>query len=102
VATSRAAGNLATARSASRSGASTRARSHAPAAARSACLNPLIKLLRKHQGEQDQQRAEAGADWENKGYVFALPTGGPLSPNADYPRVEAAASRRGRAGRAPS
>ncbi|MET7694152.1 site-specific integrase [Streptomyces sp. NPDC005483] len=45
---------------------------------------PLIKLLRKHKEEQDRQRAEAGADWEDKGYVFATPTGGPLSPNTDY------------------
>ncbi|GGW45824.1 hypothetical protein GCM10010381_33830 [Streptomyces xantholiticus] len=27
---------------------------------------------------------EAGGDWEAKGYVFASPTGGPLSPNTDY------------------
>ncbi|MEU6652720.1 site-specific integrase [Streptomyces sp. NPDC046900] len=46
--------------------------------------DPLIKLLRKHQEEQERQRAEAGVDWEDKGYVFALPTGGPLSPNTDY------------------
>jgi integrase len=45
---------------------------------------PLIKLLRKHKEEQDRQRAEVGADWEDKGYVFATPTGGPLSPNTDY------------------
>ncbi|MFF3911332.1 tyrosine-type recombinase/integrase [Streptomyces sp. NPDC001848] len=46
--------------------------------------DPLIKLLRKHQEEQNRERAEAGADWEDKGYVFASPTGGPLSPNTDY------------------
>jgi len=46
--------------------------------------DPLIKLLRKHRDEQDRERAEAGVDWEDKGYVFALPTGGPLSPNTDY------------------
>ncbi|MDX2597994.1 tyrosine-type recombinase/integrase [Streptomyces sp. WI03-4A] len=46
--------------------------------------DPLIKLLRKHREEQDRERAEAGADWEDKGYVFTLPTGGPLSPNTDY------------------
>lgn len=44
----------------------------------------MIKLLRKHKEEQARERAEAGADWEEKGYVFALPTGGPLSPNTDY------------------
>ncbi|WP_328725683.1 tyrosine-type recombinase/integrase [Streptomyces sp. NBC_00259] len=46
--------------------------------------DPLIKLLRKHKEEQDRERAEAGGDWEAKGYVFASPTGGPLSPNTDY------------------
>ncbi|MEU6509250.1 site-specific integrase [Streptomyces sp. NPDC046942] len=46
--------------------------------------DPLIKLLRQHQGEQERERAEAGADWEEKGYVFASPSGGPLSPNTDY------------------
>ncbi|WP_308358447.1 tyrosine-type recombinase/integrase [Streptomyces sp. NEAU-Y11] len=46
--------------------------------------DPLIRLLRKHKEEQDRERADAGADWEDKGYVFALPTGGPLSPNTDY------------------
>ncbi|MFG2263413.1 tyrosine-type recombinase/integrase [Streptomyces sp. NPDC048720] len=46
--------------------------------------DPLIKLLRKHREEQDRERVEAGADWEDKGYVFTSPTGGPLSPNTDY------------------
>ncbi|MFI6566801.1 tyrosine-type recombinase/integrase [Streptomyces sp. NPDC050534] len=46
--------------------------------------DPLIKLLRKHKDEQDRERAVAGADWEDKGYVFTSPTGGPLSPNTDY------------------
>ncbi|GAA3301071.1 hypothetical protein GCM10020295_43410 [Streptomyces cinereospinus] len=46
--------------------------------------DPLIKLLRQHQEEQERERIAAGADWEGKGYVFASPTGGPLSPNTDY------------------
>ncbi|MFB7290708.1 tyrosine-type recombinase/integrase [Actinacidiphila glaucinigra] len=46
--------------------------------------DPLIKLLRKHREEQERERSEAGGDWEAKGYVFASPTGGPLSPNTDY------------------
>jgi integrase len=46
--------------------------------------DPLIKLLRQHQEEQVRERAAAGSDWEDKGYVFASPTGGPLSPNTDY------------------
>jgi integrase len=46
--------------------------------------DPLIKLLRQHRAEQNRERAVAGSDWEDKGYVFASPTGGPLSPNTDY------------------
>jgi hypothetical protein len=42
--------------------------------------DPLIKLLRQHQEVQEKERIEAGTDWEAKGYVFASPTGGPLSP----------------------
>lgn len=41
-------------------------------------------MLRQHQEEQEKERAEAGTDWEGTGYVFASPTGGPLSPNTDY------------------
>jgi len=46
--------------------------------------DPLIKILRQHQEAQERERIEAGADWERKEYVFASPTGGPLSPNADF------------------
>ncbi len=48
--------------------------------------SPLIKLLRKHMEEQARERQEAGESWEDKGYVFAQPTGGPLIPNTDYHR----------------
>ncbi|MFP3119205.1 tyrosine-type recombinase/integrase [Streptomyces sp. Iso 434] len=47
---------------------------------------PVVKLLRKHQEEQERERKEAGELWEDKGYVFASPTGGPLIPNTDYHR----------------
>ena len=46
--------------------------------------DPLIKLLRQHQEAQEKERTAAGADWEDKGYVFASLTGGPLSPNTDF------------------
>ncbi|GGN67116.1 hypothetical protein GCM10011579_039270 [Streptomyces albiflavescens] len=46
--------------------------------------DPLIKILRQHQETQERERVAAGADWEGKGYVFASPTGGPLSPNTDF------------------
>ncbi|MER6117324.1 site-specific integrase [Streptomyces sp. NPDC001743] len=48
--------------------------------------SPLIKLLRKHMHEQARERQEVGEAWEDKGYVFAQPTGGPLIPNTDYHR----------------
>jgi integrase len=44
----------------------------------------LIKILRQHQEAQERERIRAGADWEGKGYVFASPVGGPLSPNTDF------------------
>ncbi|MFZ3558808.1 MULTISPECIES: tyrosine-type recombinase/integrase [unclassified Streptomyces] len=47
---------------------------------------PVTKLLRKHQEEQERERQEAGDLWEDKGYVFASPTGAPLIPNTDYHR----------------
>lgn len=46
--------------------------------------DPLIKILRQHQEAQERERIAAGADWEGKGYVFASPIGGPLSPNTDF------------------
>jgi len=46
--------------------------------------DPLIKILRQHRDAQEAERLAAGSAWEDKGYVFASPTGGPLSPNTDY------------------
>lgn len=46
--------------------------------------DPLIKILRQHQEAQERERGAAGADCEGKGYVFASPIGGPLSPNTDF------------------
>lgn len=46
--------------------------------------DPLIKILRQHRDTQEAERLAAGSAWEGKGYVFASPTGGPLSPNTDY------------------
>jgi len=46
--------------------------------------DPLIKILRQHGEVQERERSTAGADWEGKGYVFASPVGGPLSPNTDF------------------
>ncbi|GAA3881366.1 tyrosine-type recombinase/integrase [Streptomyces sedi] len=45
---------------------------------------PVVKLLRKHREEQEREREAAGGGWRGTGYVFASPTGGPLSPNTDY------------------
>lgn len=46
--------------------------------------DPLIKILHQHREAQERERIAAGVDWEGKGYVFASPTGGPLSPNTDF------------------
>jgi integrase len=46
--------------------------------------DPLIKILRQHREAQERERIAAGADREGKGYAFASPTGGPLSPNTDF------------------
>ncbi|MFJ8742404.1 tyrosine-type recombinase/integrase [Embleya sp. NPDC127516] len=44
----------------------------------------LIELLRRHKEEQDRERKAAGDTWQDKGYVFAKPTGEPIVPNTDY------------------
>ncbi|WP_432090040.1 tyrosine-type recombinase/integrase [Streptomyces sp. NRRL F-5630] len=44
----------------------------------------LLGLLVQHKQEQDRQRAAAGADWADKGYVFTKSDGEPLVPNTDY------------------
>lgn len=44
----------------------------------------LIALLRKHREEQDAERAAARQLWQDDGWVFATPAGGPLNPNTDY------------------
>ena len=46
--------------------------------------DPLIKILRQPQEAQERERLASGADWAGKGYVFASPTGDPLSPNTDF------------------
>ncbi len=44
----------------------------------------LGELLRQHRQEQDEERRRARQLWHDEGWVFATPTGGPLSPNTDY------------------
>ncbi|MFF3558539.1 hypothetical protein ACFYXS_00630 [Streptomyces sp. NPDC002574] len=44
----------------------------------------MIRLLRRHQEEQARERGAAGADGQDKGYLFASPTGEPSSPNTGY------------------
>lgn len=43
----------------------------------------LIALLRKHCRSGRQARSGAPA-LHGEGWVFAVPTGGPLNPNTDY------------------
>ncbi|MFF0745639.1 tyrosine-type recombinase/integrase [Streptomyces sp. NPDC004111] len=48
--------------------------------------DPVTKILRKHQEDQERERQDAGDLWEDKGYVFASEIGTPLIPNTDYHR----------------
>ncbi len=44
----------------------------------------LVDLLRTHQAKQQAERAAAGADWADEGWLFATPTGRGTSPRTDY------------------
>ncbi|MFB8771924.1 tyrosine-type recombinase/integrase [Streptomyces broussonetiae] len=44
----------------------------------------LVDLLRTHQAKQQAERAAAGADWTDEGWLFATPTGRGTSPRTDY------------------
>lgn len=44
----------------------------------------LIQLLHEHRVEQDKERQEAGQLWREGDWVFATPTGQPVSPRYDY------------------
>src|SRR5438874_1484995 len=46
--------------------------------------DPLVAILRSHRQKQDAEREAARQLWQEKGYVFAQPTGEPLNPNTDY------------------
>jgi integrase len=43
----------------------------------------LVELLRKHQTEQERERADARQLWQNGGWLFADPTGTVLTPRTD-------------------
>ncbi|MCX4859028.1 tyrosine-type recombinase/integrase [Streptomyces canus] len=44
----------------------------------------LVDLLRVHRIKQDAERAAAGDDWADEGWLFATPTGRGTSPRTDY------------------
>ncbi|MFD5454612.1 tyrosine-type recombinase/integrase [Streptomyces olivaceus] len=44
----------------------------------------LVDLLRVHRTKQDAERAAAGDDWVDEGWLFATPTGRGTSPRTDY------------------
>ncbi|MBK3625693.1 tyrosine-type recombinase/integrase [Streptomyces sp. MBT49] len=44
----------------------------------------LVDLLRTHQARQQAERAAAGIDWMDEGWLFATPTGRGTSPRTDY------------------
>ncbi len=41
-------------------------------------------LLREHREEQHRERRAAGQLWQEGGWVFTTPTGGPVNPRTDY------------------
>ncbi|MCX4989911.1 MULTISPECIES: site-specific integrase [unclassified Streptomyces] len=44
----------------------------------------LVDLLRTHRTKQETERAAAGEDWTDEGWLFATPTGRGTSPRTDY------------------
>jgi integrase len=46
--------------------------------------NELVALLKQHKTEQERERQTAAQLWQETGYVFTTPTGGPLNPRSDY------------------
>jgi len=44
----------------------------------------LAGLLKQHKLEQEHERLTAAQLWQETGYVFTTPTGGPLNPRTDY------------------
>lgn len=44
----------------------------------------LVRLLELHRREQARERAIAGEDWRESGFVFTSPVGEPLVPSTDY------------------
>jgi integrase len=44
----------------------------------------LVALLKHHRAEQERERMTAAQLWQETGYVFTTPTGGPLNPRSDY------------------
>ncbi|MFC4944674.1 tyrosine-type recombinase/integrase [Pseudonocardia sp. GCM10023141] len=46
--------------------------------------DPLVALLRRHRIKQQEEREAACDLWQESGYVFTTPTGGPLNPRTDY------------------
>ncbi len=45
---------------------------------------PLAAHLREHRAKQNQERLLAGSMWQDRGFVFATPTGTPVDPRNDY------------------
>jgi integrase len=44
----------------------------------------LVALLRTHQTQQDRERTLAAQLWQEGGWLFATPLGGPVNPRTDY------------------
>lgn len=44
----------------------------------------LVTLFKHHRVQQEKERKAARQMWNDGGWVFTRPTGGPLNPNTDY------------------
>jgi hypothetical protein len=45
---------------------------------------PLLEWLDRHRQRQAEERATAGTEWQEGGWMFTQPTGKPIDPRQDY------------------
>lgn len=57
--------------------------------------NAVVDALRTHERSQAETRATAGEAWQERGFVFATRTGGPIHPRNDYRSFRALLTKAG-------
>ncbi|MGR7003418.1 hypothetical protein ACU686_44680 [Yinghuangia aomiensis] len=45
---------------------------------------PLVKRLKAHKPQQNEEKLRAGDAWEDWGLVFCQPNGGPIETHVDW------------------